>query len=79
MDEVEKIVRAPSIEGVEIVRKGPNGERIVLWEDPLYPQIYGRDISLPFGGSAVRGQRRALLVIAERVSDQSKPASNNRN
>jgi hypothetical protein len=39
MDEVEKIVRAPSIEGVEIVRKGPNGERIVLWEDPLYPAI----------------------------------------
>jgi hypothetical protein len=39
MDGVEKIVRAPSIEGVEIVRKGPNGERIVLWEDPLYPAI----------------------------------------
>jgi hypothetical protein len=51
---VEKIVRAPSIEGVEIVRKGPNGERIVLWEDPLYPEI-------------------------QRVSDQSKPTSNNRN
>ena len=39
MDEVEKIVRTPPIEGVEIVRKGPNGERIVLWEDPLYPAI----------------------------------------
>jgi hypothetical protein len=34
---------------------------------------------LTFRGSAVRGQRRALLVIAERVSDQSKPASNNQN
>jgi hypothetical protein len=78
MDEVEKIVRTPPIEGVEIVRKGPNGERIVLWEDPLYPAIrkFMDEIFPCLSEARLSG---ASEEIAERVSDQSKPASNNRN